>query len=170
MSRLRILWPALALLVLTLVPLWRCVLGGENIGAWDEVRAVAPWNVKTEDPWDVLQADSVLEFYSWRDQVFSAWSRGQLPLWNHFELNGTPLLANSQSGALYPPHILAGIAQLPAAPAMALLAWAHLFWAALGTYALCRRLRGRPIGGIAGRRRIRLKSVHARMDQLAQCY
>lgn len=150
MSRLRNLWPALALLLLTVVPLWRCVFGGENIGAWDEVRAASPWNVQSSNPWDVLQADSVLEFYSWRDQVFTAWGKGHLPLWNSYELNGTPLLANSQSGALYPPHILAGLLKLPTAPAMALLAWAHLFWAGLGTYILCRRLGGSQIPALLG--------------------
>jgi len=141
-SRLRTLWPALALLLITLVPVWRCVFGGETIGAWDEVRALGPWNVQDSKPWDVLQADSVLEFYGWRDQVFNAWSRWHLPLWNHYELNGTPLLANSQSGALYPPHILVGLLQIPTGPGMALLAWGHLFWAGLGVYLLCRRLGG----------------------------
>ena len=150
MSRLRNLWPALALLILTLVPLWRCVIGGQNIGAWDEVRELSPWNARNLGPWDVLQADSVLEFYGWRDQVFSAWSRSHLPLWNHLELNGTPLLANSQSGAMYPPHILAGILHVPTAPAMALLAWAHLFWAGLGTFVLCRRLGGGLLAAFLG--------------------
>ena len=125
-------------------------MGGENIGAWDEVRAISPWNVQSSKPWDVLQADSVLQFYSWRDQVFTAWGKGNLPFWNHYELSGTPLLANSQSGAFYPPHILAGVLQLPTAPAMALLAWAHLFWAGLGTYFLCRRLGGGQLPAFLG--------------------
>ncbi|MHB8635995.1 MAG: hypothetical protein ACYC96_05930 [Fimbriimonadaceae bacterium] len=142
MSRLRNVWPALALLFLTLLPLWRCVGGGEKIGAWDEIGQLSPWHAQNSTPWDVLQADSVLEFYGWRDQVFSAWGKGHLPLWNHYELNGTPLLANSQSGAMYPPHILVGLLRIPTAKAMALLVWAHLFLAAIGVYALCRKLGG----------------------------
>ncbi len=132
-----------ALALLTLVPLWRCIVGGENIGAWDEVRQMAPWNdTRSSAPWDVLQADSVLQFYGWRDQVFKAWGSNHLPLWNSGELGGTPLLANSQSGGFYLPHVICGLLHFPTAPAMALLAWFHLLWAGVGVYCLCRRLGG----------------------------
>jgi hypothetical protein len=145
-------WPILFLAVLPLVPLWRAVFAGEAIGAFEEIRQMAPWNGPTPSkPWDVLQADSVLQFYPWRDLVFGAWSRGEAPFWNPYELAGTPLLANSQSGGFYPPHVLMGLLHLPTQVGMTMLAWAHLFLAGLGVYGLCRRLGASEAGAaIAG--------------------
>jgi hypothetical protein len=150
MSRLRHLWPVLILALLALVPLWRCVFLGETIGAWDEVGQMAPWHHTSNAPWDVLQADSVLEFYGWRDQVFKAWGSNHIPLWNHNELGGSPLLANSQSGGFYPPHILVGLAHIPTGPALTLLAWLHLVLAGLGVFLLCRRLGATKAGALIG--------------------
>ncbi len=146
---LRRFWPLIVLILAPLVALWRPVFLGETIGAVDQIQAMAPWKgPEPVQPWDVLQADSVLQFLPWRDLVFKSWAKGQLPAWNPYELAGTPLLANSQSGALYPPHIF--VAPLPAStPAkIALLAWLHLALAGLGTSALCRRLGGSTIGGL----------------------
>ena len=151
MNRPHRFWPALVLLALPLIPLFRCLFLGQTIGAWDEIRTMAPWNRASNGrPWDVLQADSVLEFYGWRDQVFKAWGTYHIPLWNHSELGGTPLLANSQTGALYPPHIVVGLLHVPTGPAMALLAWLHLAWAGIGVYLLSRRFGGSKIGALLG--------------------
>jgi len=101
---------------------------------------MAPWNgPPSSRPYDVLQMDAVLQFYPWRDMVFESWGRGQLPAWNPYELAGTPLLANSQSAALYPPHIIVGLLHIRTDVAITLLAWLHLFWAGLGVYFLSRR-------------------------------
>ena len=148
---LRRWWPVLFLALMPLIPLWRAVFVGEAIGAFDQIRQMAPWNGPAPDqPWDVLQADSVLQFYPWRDMVFEAWSRLELPLWNPYELAGAPLLANSQSAGFYPPHILMGVLHVPTAAAMTFLAWLHLFWAGLGVYALCRRLGATDVGAVVG--------------------
>lgn len=145
-------WPILLFALLPILPLWRCVFLGEAIGPFDQIRQMAPWNgPKPAEPWDVLQADGVLQFYPWRDMVFKSWGRGQLPLWNPYELAGTPLLANSQSAGFYPPHILIGLLHLGTPLGMVILAWGHLFWAAAGTYLLCRRLGASRLGGfVAG--------------------
>ncbi len=122
---------------------------GDAIGPFDQIRQFAPWNgPKPTDAWDVLQADGVIQFYVWRDLVFESWRHFQVPFWNPYELAGTPLLANSQSGALYPLHILMGFLQVPTPMAIALLAWFHLFWAALGTRNLVRALGGSELGGV----------------------
>ena len=135
--------------MIPLIPLWRAVFLGEAIGPFDHIRQFAPWNgPKPKDAWDVLQADGVLQFYVWRDLVFEAWRNGQAPFWNPYELAGTPLMANSQSAALYPPHILMGILHVPTALAITLLAWFHLFWAGLGTSKLVRALGGTEVGGV----------------------
>ncbi|MBC8063384.1 MAG: hypothetical protein H7Y17_01015 [Chlorobia bacterium] len=129
--------------------MWRAVFLGEAIGPFDQIRQFAPWNgPKPKDAWDVLQADSVLQFYVWRDLAFESWRNFQVPFWNPFQLAGTPLLANSQSGAFYPLHILMGVLHVPTALAITLLAWFHLFWAGLGTAKLVRALGGTEIGGV----------------------
>lgn len=122
---------------------------GEAIGPFDQIRQFAPWNgSKPTDAWDVLQADGVLQFYVWRDLVFESWRNFQVPFWNPYQLAGTPLLANSQSGALYPPHILMGVLHIPTALAITLLAWFHLFWAGFGVSKLVKSLGGSEIGGV----------------------
>lgn len=140
--------PWWVLLLLPLLPLWSA-LSGKAIGPWDQIRQMAPWSGQPSgQPWDVLQADGALQFYVWRDLVFEAWSKLQIPLWNPYELAGTPLLANSQSGALYPPHILMGVFHIPTQWAILLLAWAHLALAGLGTYRLVRVLGANDTGAL----------------------
>lgn len=124
--------------LLFLAPL---LLSGETLGPFDSIRQMSPWNgPKPTRPWDVLQADSVLQFYGWRDLVFEGWRNGEVPHLNPYQLAGTPLLANSQSGAMYPFHILAGLLRLPTGLALVLLAWLHLALAGIGCFALARRM------------------------------
>ncbi len=140
--------PWWVLLLLPLLPLWSA-LSGKAIGPWDQIRQMAPWSGQPSgQPWDVLQADGALQFYVWRDLVFEAWSKFQIPFWNPYELAGTPLLANSQSGALYPPHIVMGVLHIPTQWAILLLAWAHLALAGLGTYRLTRALGANDTGAL----------------------
>src|ERR1051326_4222956 len=135
MSLIRRFWPVLFLALLPLVPLWRCLFLGDAIGPYDQIRQMAPWNgPKPSQPWDVLQADGVLQFYAWRDLVLSAWGQWTAPTWNPYQLGGTPLMANSQSGAYYLPHILLGVAHVPTGFAIVLLAWFHLALSGLGVY------------------------------------
>src|ERR1044072_7680583 len=98
MPFLRRYWPILFLALLPLLPLYKAILVGEAIGPFDQIQQMAPWSQPAPDePWDVVQADGVLQFYVWRDLVFDSWGKGQVPLWNPYQLAGTPLLANSQS-------------------------------------------------------------------------
>ncbi|HSI71841.1 MAG TPA: hypothetical protein VK934_01580, partial [Fimbriimonas sp.] len=107
MPWLRRYWPYVTLALTPLLVLWRAVFMGQVIGPFDQIRQMQPWvGPVPAQPWDVLQADGVLQFYPWRQLVFESWGRFQVPFWNHYELAGTPLLANSQSAAFYPPHIL----------------------------------------------------------------
>lgn len=141
-------WPILFLLVIPLLPLWKAVFAGESIGPFDQIRQMAPWNgPKPEQPWDVLQADAVLQFYGWRDLVFESWGRLEPPMRNPYQLAGTPLLANSQSGGFYPPHMVMGVLHVPTPIAITLLAWVHLFWAGVGAYWLARKLGAKELGG-----------------------
>jgi hypothetical protein len=152
MEFLRRRWPVLLLLLLPLIPLWKAVLLGEAIGPFDQIRQMGPWY---EDPidgraWDVLQADGVLQFWMWRNLVLEGWASFDLPFWNPHQLMGTPLLANSQSGAFYPPHILLGVAQIPVKAALTILAFFHLAIAGLGVRALVKQLGGSEEGAVFG--------------------
>lgn len=142
----------LALLILApLIVVGPPLLTGRSIGAYDQIQAMQPWNGPApEQAWDVLQADSVLQTYAWRDLVLDAWRQGQIPQWNPYELGGTPLLANSQSGAMYPPHIFLGLLKLPTGTAIVLLAWLHLALAGLGLRSLALRFGGNESGACIG--------------------
>ncbi|HEY0868632.1 MAG TPA: hypothetical protein VGE01_14705 [Fimbriimonas sp.] len=149
MERLRRVWPILFLLFLPLLVLSRAVFLGQTIGAFDQIRQMSPWNgPEPPEPWDVLQADAVLQFYPWRDLVLDSWGQLRPPFWNPYQLAGTPLLANSQSAGFYPPHIVLGVLHVPTPLAITLLAWLHLFWAGLGVLLLVRKLGGTRIGGV----------------------
>lgn len=142
----------LALLVLApLIVVGPALFSGRSIGAFDQIRAMQPWNgPPPQQAWDVLQADSVLQTYAWRDLVLDAWGKMQIPQWNPYELGGAPLLANSQSGALYPPHILLGLLKIPTGTSIVLLAWLHLAIAGLGLRALSMRFGATETGGCIG--------------------
>lgn len=131
-----------ALLVITLlalVPLWP-IFQGNVVGPFSQIQAMLPWGGQAQGSWDILQADGVLQFWAWRSLVLEGWAAFDLPFWNPYQLMGAPLLANSQSGVLYPPHILLGLLKVPVGLALNLLAWGHLVWAGLGVYLLSRKL------------------------------
>lgn len=113
------------------------------MGPWDQIAyfvSATPEGFEARYGWDVLQVDGALQFAMWRDQVFAAWRAGQAPTWNSFVLLGNALLGNSQSGALYPPHVLAAYLPIGTFGAMAALAWFHLAVAGLGARAWVREL------------------------------
>jgi hypothetical protein len=143
-------WPSLVLALVPIVPLWRCLFLGEWIGPWDQILSMAPWN-RPEMPghaWDVLSADGVLQFHVWRDYVFQSWRSLTPPFWNPHQLMGTPVLANSQSGGFYPPHILAAFTFLPTGLLIVLLTWFHFAWAGLGARRLVLNLGGGEKGAV----------------------
>ena len=98
------------------------------------------------------------QFVPWWWQAFEILRSGQFPLWNPNLGMGAPLLANYQSGLLYPPNwvylLLAAVGGLPLmAWGQSLLVATHLAWAGWGMARLVRRL-GLPvlsqtIGGLA---------------------
>lgn len=131
----RRLAPYFLLLLAAFLPVGRAVLGPETVGAFDQIRQMAPWNgPKPRDAWDVLQADSVLQFFVWRKLVIE----DGLTRVNPYTFGGAPLAANSQSAVWYPPHVLLRLLRMRADDAVDLLAWFHLFVLGAGMYALCR--------------------------------
>ncbi|MEM7030680.1 MAG: hypothetical protein AAF629_14030 [Chloroflexota bacterium] len=67
------------------------------------------WRVVTLNPPDqqaIVSGDFTEQYFPLRAFSASEWVQGRIPLWNPALYGGQPALADPQSGALYPPHIL----------------------------------------------------------------
>lgn len=142
----------LALIVLFLTSLVIFAPGifqGKQLGPTEHIQTMVDSGAeKPTYGWDVLQADSVLQFYPWRDLVFDAWRKGEAPILNPYQLAGQPLNANSQSAAAYPLHVLFAFLPLSTVLKMNLLGMIHLFIAGLGMYFWIRKITENENGGI----------------------
>ena len=76
-------------------------------------------------------------FYPMRFSLAESFKAGELPLWDRHVAMGFPLLADFQSAAFYPPHLLYLI--LPFFDATRALFLFHYLVAATGSYMLCRQ-------------------------------
>ncbi len=88
------------------------------------------------EPGNRLLIDPVLQFQPWLEFNRAMLRRGRLPLWNDAAGCGAPHLANCQSAAFDPFHLLAYFGTLP--EAYAWMAFARLFVAGLGMFLLAR--------------------------------
>jgi hypothetical protein len=86
------------------------------------------------------------QFYPWRKLAFDLIRAGQIPLWNPFLGNGTPLIANYQSAIFYPPNWLGLI--LPTEYAFSWLVVLHLIWAGAGMITFARAFGLKPFGQV----------------------
>ena len=75
-------------------------------------------------------------FYPMRFSLAQSFKAGDLPLWDRHVAMGYPLLADFQSGAFYPPHLVYLI--LPFFAALRATFILHYLVAAVGAYLLCR--------------------------------
>ena len=67
------------------------------------------WRLLTPNEADrqqIVNGDFTEQYYPLRAFTAQQWVRGQIPLWNPSLYGGQPALADIQSGALYPPHVL----------------------------------------------------------------
>ncbi len=80
----------------------------------------------------------LLQFYPWRQLAVEQVRAGHWPLWNPYLGAGTPLAANLQTAAFYPPHIL--FLLMPVERAFGWELALHLALAALSAYYLGRTL------------------------------
>lgn len=86
----------------------------------------------------------------WRAWSALRWARGELPLWSPEVGLGFPLMADGQTGVLYPPTQLLFLL-LPDPLALNLSLLGHVFWAGLGARALARALgRSEAASALAG--------------------
>ncbi len=106
------------------------------------------WRLVTPNPADrmvIASGDFTEQYFPLRAFVAQQWVRGEIPLWNPYLFGGQPALADIQSGALYPPHLLQSLILgwsglgFP----LAALEWqaiGHFSIAAVGMYLFARRL------------------------------
>jgi hypothetical protein len=130
---------------LSLLFLYKSTLGGNLFLPGDLLLHAAPFagssagGGHTPGLWNPLRWDGIAQFYPWRVFAAEALKSGHLPLWNPYQLSGTPFAANSQSAPFYPGNFL--FVLLPATRAFAYSAVFHLTLAGWFTYLLARRLR-----------------------------
>jgi hypothetical protein len=67
------------------------------------------WRLLTPTPADrmtIAAGDFTEQYFPLRAFAAQEWVAGRVPLWNPYLFGGQPALADIQSGALYPPHVL----------------------------------------------------------------
>ncbi len=152
---IRRLLPLIVFLALACVLLWPVLFGGRVLMPGGMIQAMSPWSATqardADDSWNALLWDSAAYFYPARDFLGRSLRSGTLPLWNPYQMCGTPFLANFQSALLYPPNWL--FALIPTARAIGWLAFLHLFLAGAFTYLFLRGIGigriGSTFGGVA---------------------
>ncbi len=85
------------------------------------------------------RGDAYTYFYPYWHTASTALQHGRLPLWNELLFMGSPLLANSQVGLLYPPNWPAWLLAPDAPTAIKWSILLHLAWAGIGMYLLLNR-------------------------------
>jgi hypothetical protein len=133
--------------VLSIVMVGPGLLPGRTLSPSDFLYNDAPW--QAERPASVTGIGSNFELVDITEvfQPFLRYNRATLPtmpLWNPYISGGRPYLGNSQSAVFSPFNLPAYI--LPFWTSLAVIAALKLFLAALGTFALARRL-GMRFGG-----------------------
>ncbi|HEY84076.1 MAG TPA: YfhO family protein [Chloroflexi bacterium] len=71
------------------------------------------WRVITPTPEDqmrIVSGDFTEQYFPLRAFSANRWAAGRVPLWNPALFGGQPALADIQSGALYPPHVIQALA------------------------------------------------------------
>lgn len=107
-------WPVIIFTLLVLVFFYPFIAFGKiPIPADTIVGMYHPWR---DVVWDGLSSgvpfknflitDPVRQQYLWRKEALDQIKEGQLPLWNPYSFSGMPLMANFQTGILYPLNLI----------------------------------------------------------------
>ena len=97
----------------------------------------APFGSHANAPWNILQWDSLAQYYPWRLYAARMLHQGQIPLWNPYQFSGAPFVANLQSAVFYPLNLPFWIFDVRYA--FGISAALHTLLAAFGTYFLAQR-------------------------------
>ncbi|MHB8621389.1 MAG: hypothetical protein ACYDAG_17800, partial [Chloroflexota bacterium] len=132
--------PLLLLLAAAIAFFWKSTLAGKVLLPVDNLYQFPPWSSLAppgfSGPHNPLISDSILQNYGWKRLLVDSIRLRQLPLWNPYELAGTPFFAPGQASVLYPFTLVFVI--LPLAHAYGYFAALHLFLAGAFTYAFLR--------------------------------
>ena len=108
------------------------------------------WALDAALGWGVFAVHDLKHHHlPWRVWAASEWAAGRVPLWAPNIGNGFPMLAEGQTGVLYPPTMLLFIL-LPAATALNWTLILHTWWAGLGMWFFLRALGRSPMGAVLG--------------------
>ena len=133
----------IALAVFAVVLLWPATLGGKVMLPADLYLRFQPWRAHASEfpefhrPSNPM-LDPVQQFYPWRVFASRSVREGIIPLWNPYNLCGTPFVANNQSAVFYPETWLFYLMSPERA-----LGWAaalYLFLSAAGMFGFLRTL------------------------------
>lgn len=110
---MRKIFPFLLFLILTLVLFYKVFLGFYPYAGNLLVSFFFPWSsggFEGYDSWtthkEFIGSDSIRMQFPWKVLAFDQIKKGKFPLWNPYNFAGSPLLANYQSGILYPLNFL----------------------------------------------------------------
>lgn len=95
-----------------------------------------------------LITDPIRQQIVWRKEVIDAFTHGHIPLWNAADFSGTPLLANIQSGALYPLNIMFFV--FPFLWAWTILIMSQPFFAGVFLFLFLRHRKIHPVAALVG--------------------
>ena len=130
--------PALGLLTLFALALWsRVLFTGQVLLPGAMLSGFHPFGGQVSAPWNILQWDSLAQYYPWRHFAAQELRAGHIPLWNPFEFTGTPFVANAQSAVFYPLNLPFWL--FDTAYAFGVAALLHTLLSAFATYFLCQR-------------------------------
>lgn len=123
-AAIRDLRVVLLLAALSVGFLWRSTLTGKVMLPGDLLLIMEPWDHYSARFPEFHRVgnpilDAVQQFYPWRKFAGESLRRGEVPLWNPYELCGNPFVGNNQSAVFYPETWLHAL--MPPARA---LAWA----------------------------------------------
>ena len=130
--------PALGLLtILALLGWGRVLLFGQTFLPGAMLSGFYPFGGNTNAPWNILQWDSLGQYFPWRHFAGEELRAGHIPLWNPFEFCGTPFVANAQSAVFYPLNLPFWV--FDTTFAFGIAAFFHSILASFATYFLCQR-------------------------------
>lgn len=129
--------PLLILVILTLLYWSKVLFTGEVLLPGNMLAGFAPFGGHANAPWNILQWDSLGQYYPWRFFAARMLHQGQIPLWNPYQFSGAPFVANLQSAVFYPLNLPFWIFDVRYA--FGISAALHTLLAAFGTYFLAQR-------------------------------
>lgn len=121
---------------------------GISLGPFDLLSRVGLTRQSGVAVHDLFPSDQVLQSLPWIDLAWHQVHSGQVPLWNPYNVLGTPLAFNWQSAVFSLPMALTYL--FPVHLAYTVLIMAKLLIAGTGAYFLCRVLGVRPLGAAFG--------------------